>query len=177
MNVSDPENCSGYFVCMGSSLYPRSCNPGETFHQNILQCLTTQESCQESCVKNGSYKQHIVYATTTPVPVAVMSTEMTSSIASQRSPTTLAPVVSTSSAVAMETTTSTAVTGSDVTRSSSVTTSSVTRASVSQSVSAVSEPRRTTSNWQTTAGELHRLTVTPTDPSYTVYWPTTPCYV
>ena len=79
INVSDPENCLGYFVCSGSELYPRSCSPGETFHQNVLLCVTTHPSCAGQCV-DESYKKHIIISTnTTSRPVAIETSEVTRS--------------------------------------------------------------------------------------------------
>ena len=64
-NLSDPEDCTKYFVCIGTSLYPRSCNHGETFHQNAYRCLSTKRSCAQPCIVETNYTDHIVYPTTT----------------------------------------------------------------------------------------------------------------
>jgi len=68
-NLSDPEDCTNYYICRGSSLYPRSCSPGWTFHQLILTCIDPDRptSCA-SCpfdLTNYRYKDYIVYETTT----------------------------------------------------------------------------------------------------------------
>jgi len=66
-NVADPEDCNKYFVCHFDKLYPRSCPPGTTFHQHVVECRPTEPSCSEECPENlpTSYKDHIVYPTTT----------------------------------------------------------------------------------------------------------------
>jgi len=64
LNTSDPENCTMYFTCDWESLYPHPCPPGTTFHQNALQCLSSQPSCHIECLRDQSYKKHIVYPTT-----------------------------------------------------------------------------------------------------------------
>lgn len=63
LNVSNPENCTAYFHCIGTSLYPRACEPGLHFHQNGLKCYDSNPSCQQRCLGETSYKDHIVFET------------------------------------------------------------------------------------------------------------------
>ena len=91
-NLSDPENCNKYFVCSGSSLYPRSCKPDESFHGNAYKCTKAQQSCAEPCLDETVYKLYIVYETT----VASSTPAATSAAATSRpAPTTVAVVTST----------------------------------------------------------------------------------
>ena len=50
-NLSDPEDYTKYFICNGTKLHPRSCNAGETFHQNAFTCKKSgQPFCRGECV-------------------------------------------------------------------------------------------------------------------------------
>ena len=93
-NVNDPEDCTKYYICIGSSFYPRSCSPGWTFHQFSLTCidparLASCASCNRD-LTNYWYKDHIVYETTTTTTPDQVKTSAATTTTARLPPTTRA---------------------------------------------------------------------------------------
>jgi len=106
----NPENCTTYFLCNDTSLYLRSCNPGETFHQAPSKCKKGQQQCVEC--EDGleyDYKGHIVGLSTTPKPVTTTKATTTTARLVQSS----TSMSSSTSEVTTAETSTTAVSGSD----------------------------------------------------------------
>ena len=155
-NLSDPENCNKYFVCNDSSLYSRSCNSDEKFHQNALKCLRTGQSasCAARCIRDTGYKKHIVYDLTT-VQTQPVTTETTITPTTTTTATTIPLVVKTTS------TSRPTTEGTTTATSQSTTQGPVTQTSVDRSTK-ISSPSSTDSFKSTAAATTLSSTVTMT---------------